>query len=250
MRVGVITKAGDRVPWKEAVRRAREIGHLDGYSYETVYMMAKGSQRRDELIPVSMMFNRGMRKSILERLIDHYTPLKSVYMLTRGTLIHASRETIVIPNDPILREIELTAKLPSGLVVCGHPDKFNKTRCAVTDFKTTSSKSSSWPITMHVGQISAYGWLLEKNGYIVRHLELDYLSWWGEQVIRVTPWNRKGLLTYMERRGRAVRAAFDHDVVPDERYCSDTLCRYCRLRDVCKSNPGEFTVTAEHREEA
>lgn len=243
MIIGVTTKAGENLTWDEAISRATIDGSLDNYSVETIWEFAQSCKREYIHVSISMLFNEGMRKSLLEYLIDHYTTTGRMYPSLRGTLIHRSREQVRIPGRQVLRELALAAHLPSGIWVEGHPDKYDPHTRTVTDFKTSSAKSSTWPLEFHIGQISGYRWLLEQHGLEVDHCELDYISWYGEKVITVEPWARSGLMEYMERRAKVVRQALDEHIIPDNMYCTERYCRYCGLRDICRANPGQFILS-------
>jgi CRISPR/Cas system-associated exonuclease Cas4 (RecB family) len=144
------------------------------FSYPILVGMMRNEHEEVQGIRVTSLLNC-LRKVVLEKRHDIFTPPESLYWSFRGKLAHAiveyaqARDAVV--EQRFNREIE-------GMSITGKPDVIYPEHGLLVDYKTTAMVPKLGPYDHHVLQLNIYRWLLQDH-YRINHMEIVYLDMKG-----------------------------------------------------------------------
>lgn len=125
-----------------------------------------------------------LRSTYLERITDYAANPESQWYSLRGELIHRLVERPDMDNPYLRRsEMRLFTEL-DGMRISGQIDNYKLRfleQGVLTDWKSIGDNGLQYIVydgakEEHIWQTNIYAWLLRRNGYSVRKIEIAYLS--------------------------------------------------------------------------
>lgn len=221
---------GQRWTRAEALSEALEKGTCCGLPPEVLLLAFDRHARRH---PGAWDVATGaLRRVVLEEIVPYYVNPRQLYPLVRGSLIHLGTEGIWYPEGTrVFREYKTT-----NFPIACRIDLYFPDSGLLVERKTTGGKLEDLP-PAHVVQANIYALALEAEGLPVSRILLYYYGWWQIQV-REAPRLPTDELHYMIEQSIAVlNRAFGERRVPPREWCNKDSCRYCAVRQLCRSLP-------------
>ena len=147
-----------------------------------------------------------------------------------GTAIHAAIEDAIGHIDPDGKEYLVETEVAHGDMKA-HVDLFVPSTGAVIDWKTSKVKNLSYfPSTQQRWQVQVYGYLLSKNGYDVKTVNLVAIARDGSEKdvkVHTEPYDEAIALQAFEWLNQVKASTTLPDPEKDQSFCKD----YCQYYD-------------------
>ena len=147
-----------------------------------------------------------------------------------GTAIHAAIEDAIGHIDPEGKEYLVETEVAHGDMKA-HVDLFVPSTGAVIDWKTSKVKNLSYfPSTQQRWQVQVYGYLLSKNGYDVKTVNLVAIARDGAEKdvkVHTEPYDEAIALQAFEWLNQVKASTTIPDPEKDQSFCKD----YCQYYD-------------------
>jgi len=148
-----------------------------------------------------------------------------------GTAIHAAIEEAIGALDPDAKEYLVETEVAYGDMKA-HVDLFVPSTGAVIDWKTSKIKNMSYfPSTQQRWQVQIYGYLLSKNGYEVKTVNLVAIARDGSEKdikVHTEPYDESMALTALNWLASVKASTVLPEPEKDQSFCKD----YCQYYDV------------------
>jgi len=148
-----------------------------------------------------------------------------------GTAIHAAIEEAIGALDPDAKEYLVETEVAYGDMKA-HVDLFVPSTGAVIDWKTSKIKNMSYfPSTQQRWQVQVYGYLLSKNGYEVKTVNLVAIARDGSEKdikVHTEPYDESMALTALNWLASVKASTVLPEPEKDQSFCKD----YCQYYDV------------------
>jgi len=148
-----------------------------------------------------------------------------------GTAIHAAIEEAIGALDPDAKEYLVETEVVYGDMKA-HVDLFVPSTGAVIDWKTSKIKNMSYfPSTQQRWQVQVYGYLLSKNGYEVKTVNLVAIARDGSEKdikVHTEPYDESMALTALNWLASVKASTVLPEPEKDQSFCKD----YCQYYDV------------------
>jgi CRISPR/Cas system-associated exonuclease Cas4 (RecB family) len=148
-----------------------------------------------------------------------------------GTAIHAAIEEAIGALDPDAKEYLVETEVAYGDMKA-HVDLFVPSTGAVIDWKTSKIKNLGYfPSTQQRWQVQLYGYLLSKNGYEVKTVNLVAIARDGSEKdikVHTEPYDESMALTALNWLASVKASTVLPEPEKDQSFCKD----YCQYYDV------------------
>jgi len=148
-----------------------------------------------------------------------------------GTAIHAAIEEAIGALDPDAKEYLVENEVAYGDMKA-HVDLFVPSTGAVIDWKTSKIKNLGYfPSTQQRWQVQLYGYLLSKNGYEVKTVNLVAIARDGSEKdikVHTEPYDESMALTALNWLASVKASTVLPEPEKDQSFCKD----YCQYYDV------------------
>jgi len=148
-----------------------------------------------------------------------------------GTAIHAAIEEAIGALDPDAKEYLVETEVAFGDMKA-HVDLFVPSTGAVIDWKTSKIKNLGYfPSTQQRWQVQLYGYLLSKNGYEVKTVNLVAIARDGSEKdikVHTEPYDEVMALTALNWLASVKASTVLPEPEKDQSFCKD----YCQYYDV------------------
>ena len=148
-----------------------------------------------------------------------------------GTAIHAAIEEAIGALDPDAKEYLVETEVSYGDMKA-HVDLFVPSTGAVIDWKTSKIKNLGYfPSTQQRWQVQLYGYLLSKNGYEVKTVNLVAIARDGSEKdikVHTEPYDESMALTALNWLASVKASTVLPEPEKDQSFCKD----YCQYYDV------------------
>ena len=147
-----------------------------------------------------------------------------------GTAIHAAIEEAIGAIDPKGEKYIVEAEVQHGDIKA-HVDLFIPESGDVIDWKTSKIKNLSYfPSTQQSWQVQVYGYLLSKNGYEVKNVNLVAIARDGDE--RDIKWHSEPYDEAMALEALGWLAAVKESATPPDPEKDESYCKfYCKYYD-------------------
>lgn len=117
-------------------------------------------------------------QAYLQTVLDYDIALQDLYVSSfRGAFVHALLEVELREDPEHIIEVRYDTKI-AGKRISGKIDNYNKETCILTDYKSVTSVSPKFvPKESQIKQMEVYTYLLEKAGYPVKGVRIEYIGW-------------------------------------------------------------------------
>ncbi len=175
----------------------------------------------------------GCRRKVWYRLNaqPHTNENQSKLAAIMGTAIHAAIEEAIGALDPDAKEYLVETEVAYGDMKA-HVDLFVPSTGAVIDWKTSKIKNLGYfPSTQQRWQVQLYGYLLSKNGYEVKTVNLVAIARDGSEKdikVHTEPYDESMALTALNWLASVKASTVLPEPEKDQSFCKD----YCQYYDV------------------
>ena len=175
----------------------------------------------------------GCRRKVWYRLNaqPHTNENQSKLAAIMGTAIHAAIEEAIGALDPDAKEYLVETEVAFGDMKA-HVDLFVPSTGAVIDWKTSKIKNLGYfPSTQQRWQVQLYGYLLSKNGYEVKTVNLVAIARDGSEKdikVHTEPYDESMALTALNWLASVKASTVLPEPEKDQSFCKD----YCQYYDV------------------
>jgi len=175
----------------------------------------------------------GCRRKVWYRLNaqPHTNENQSKLAAIMGTAIHSAIEEAIGALDPDAKEYLVETEVAYGDMKA-HVDLFVPSTGAVIDWKTSKVKNLGYfPSTQQRWQVQLYGYLLSKNGYEVKTVNLVAIARDGSEKdikVHTEPYDESMALTALNWLASVKASTVLPEPEKDQSFCKD----YCQYYDV------------------
>jgi hypothetical protein len=211
MIVGFQCQHRGKVSYEECFACAQSQKHLCQFSYPILNGMVRTEQEEVQGIRVTSLLNC-LRKVVLERKHDIYTPPDQLYWSFRGRLAHAIVE--YAQSDDAVVEQRFTREI-EGIPITGKPDVIYPEQALLQDYKTTAVLPRLGPYDHHIWQLNIYRWLVQ-DYYRVNRLEIVYLDMKGAKRCPIPTVPLRQVEEFISPRARMLSAGLNGGGLPPQ----------------------------------